>query len=203
MPMQYPYGSPNDKYKLKLFVDTGFNFVEVEARIIEPYTPPTPQPNMKEIKIVNAPSHFHQMGVSSYKCTLNLLFKDKRSYHNYLMWVGWTHKFYDEQGHIYLGAVESIKPATAEASSKYKVEVNLILIKKDALDAPNRFQYQDIQGHWAQKYIEDMANSGIVAVITADNQPVLYFRPNDFCTRAEFITMLNRTRRLLEHVIGE
>ena len=59
--------------------------------------------------MINAPSHFHQMGVSSYKAIINVLFRDKKSYHDYVMYVGWTHKFYDEKGNIYVGVVESIK----------------------------------------------------------------------------------------------
>jgi hypothetical protein len=203
MPQQYVYGSPNDKYKLKLFVDTGVNFMEVNCKIVKPYTPPTPQPNVKELKTVNAPSHINNFGISSYKVTLNLLFSDKVSYSEYLMYVGWTHKFYDEKGAMYLGSVETIKTTVYEANRKYVVEIDLIMVKKDAYKDKNRFEFIDIGGHWAEKDIEEMANLGLISVIQSNGEPVLYFRPNAYITRAEFITFLNRTRRLLEQIISE
>jgi hypothetical protein len=203
MPQQYVFGSPNDKYKKKLFVDTGTSFMEVKARIVEPYTPPTPQFNVKELKIVNAPSHIQNMGISSYKATLTLLFNDKQSYSEYLMWCGWTHKFYDEKGSIYLGSVENMKVSIHEAERRYLVEIDLVLVKKDVYKEKDRFEFQDISGHWAEQDIREMANLGLITVITRDGQPVLYFRPNAYITRAEFITFLNRTRRLLDKIIQE
>lgn len=208
MSQQYPFGNANDKYKKKLFVDTGQGFMEVKARIIEPYTSPSPQFNSKEIRIINAPSHFHATGISSYKVTLNLLFDTKQDYHDYLIYAGFTHKFYDEKGHIYLGAVESLKADPVEATRRYKVEVTLTLIKKDAYDDKDRFEFQDLvdpdgNPHWAKQDIEEMANLGLIAVITRDGHPVIYFRPNDYITRAEFIAFLNRTRRLVERAIRE
>lgn len=203
MSQQYVFGTANDKYKKKLFVDTGMNFMEVNARIIEPYSPPMPKYNTKELEIINAPSHIKNSGISSYATTLNLLFYDKGSFSEYLAYSGWTHKFYDEKGHMYLGSVISLKSTAYEASKKYKVEIELLLVKKDAYDKKNRFEFQDIDGHWAKQDIEEMANLGLVTVMTKDNQPVLYFRPNAYITRAEFIVFLNRTRRLLEKVIGE
>jgi len=208
MSQQYPFGNSNDKYKKKLFVDTGAGYVEVKARIIEPYTPPTPQHKVKEIELINAPSHFHETGISSYKASLTLLFYDKSSYNDYLAYVGWTHKFYDEKGSIFLGTVDSVKPEVKVASTMYKLEIELILIKKDEYDRQNRFQFQDLvatdgTSHWAKADIEEMANLGLVTVITVNGEPVIYFRPEDFITRAEFIVFLNRTRRLLERIIRE
>ena len=48
-----------------------------------------------------------------------------------------------------------------------------------------------------------MANLGLLAVTTVDGEPVLYYRPEDFNTRGEFVAVLNRTRRLLEKVLRE
>jgi hypothetical protein len=204
MPQQSPLvGGPNDKYRKVLFIDTGFGFTKVNARVVEPYTPPTPQMSMKEIKIINGPSHFHQMGISSYKTTFSLLFNTKQDYDDYLLNCGWTHKYYDERGAIFLGSLETIKPTTYEGHRRYMVEVNLILIKKDKYDQEHSFQFQDIDGHWAQKDIEEMSDLGLVAVVTKDGSPVLYFRPSDNITRAEFVFFLNRTRRLIESVLRE
>ncbi|RAT97917.1 S-layer homology domain-containing protein [Brevibacillus sp. Leaf182] len=203
MTQQYAFGTANQRYKKKLFVDTGFEFMEVNARLIEPYSPPSPQPSLREIKIINAPSHIHHSGFSSYQCSLTLLFPDKESYNQYLSYAGWTHKFYDEKGSIFLGSAESITPHVLEAGRRYSVTVDLILIKKDSIERESRFQFQDIEGHWAQKNIEEMADLGLITVITRDGKPVIYFRPNDFVTRAEFIAFLNRTRRLVERMIRE
>ncbi|MEK3838202.1 S-layer homology domain-containing protein [Paenibacillus sp. FSL R7-0128] len=213
MPAQYPFGTVNDRYKKRLFVESGLSFTEVDAKIIEPYAPPSPQLSLKEIKILNAPSHFHQMGISSYKVHLNLLFKDKEAYNNYLTYCGWTHKFYDERGVLYLGSLESITPtivwlnneldSNLDQNRGYKCVVELVLIKKDKYDQKHRFEYQDTAGHWAETDIEEMADAGLVTVVYADGTPVLYFRPNGYITRAEFVSFLNRTRRFVERVLRE
>lgn len=213
MPAQYPFGSTNDRYKKRLFVESGLEYKEVNAKIVEPYTPPTPQLSVKEIKILNAPSHFHQMGISSYKAQLTLLFKDKAAYDDYLAFCGWTHKFYDEKGSLYLGSLENIKPAPVwlnngmgvdqDRNRGYKVEIDLCFIKKDAYDSKHRFEYQDIAEHWAKTDIEEMADAGLVTVVSADGTPVLYFRPEAFITRAEFVAFLNRTRRFIERLLRE
>jgi hypothetical protein len=209
MPAQYPFGSSNDRYKKKLFVDTGMTYMEVKARIVEPYTPPTPTLKVKELQIINAPSHFHQMGLASYRTSITLLFDTKQDFAEYMSFSGWTHKFYDEKGAIFLGAAESIKPSAREASTRYLVDVSLILIKKDSYEADNRFSFQDLvddntgNPHWAKLDIEEMANLGLLVVLERDGQPVLYFRPDAYCTRAEFISFLNRTRRFIERVIRE
>ncbi|WP_338587660.1 S-layer homology domain-containing protein [Paenibacillus sp. Y5S-9] len=216
MTQQDPFGLVNDRYKRKLYVDTGMKFEPVNGRIIDPYSSPSPNPQVREIKMINAPSHFHQMGVSSYKAIINILFKDKKSYHDYAMYVGWTHKFYDEKGNIYVGVVESIKvdpifyhQDTMDKDQKgYKVELTMTLIKKDGYDRKSAIQFQDLQtvegkDHWARKSIERLADLGLTVVTQLDGTPILYFRPENFITRAEFVTFLMRTKRLLERTIRE
>ena len=53
-------------------------------------------------------------------------------------------------------------------------------------DGGNRFP--DIDGHWAAEYINAAANAGIV-----DGYPDGTFQPQQFITRAEAVTMVNRT----------
>ena len=48
--------------------------------------------------------------------------------------------------------------------------------------------FPDIDGHWAQDYINEAANAGIV-----DGYPDGTFRPQQYITRAEAVTMVNRT----------
>lgn len=203
MSQQNPYSNADERHRKKLFVDAGFGFVDVKARVINPYERPAPQPNLKEIKIINAPSHFHQMGLSSYKGTLNLLFDSREDYHDYLAYCDSTHKFYDELGNIFLGSLEGMKAEPVEASSRYKVECTFCFIRKDTYDREHRFEFQDIEGHWAQTDIEQMADAGIITVVSNDGNPVLYFQPNDYTTRAAFVSFLNRTRRLIERYVRE
>lgn len=213
MPAQYPFGSANDRYKKRLFVESGLDYTEVKGRIIEPYTPPTPQPSMKEVKVVNAPSHIHQMGISSYKAKLTLLFEHKEQYDDYVAICGWTHKFYDEKGSMYLGSLENltVEPVwlknalgpNQDRNRGYRVQIDLLLIKKDMYDRKSRVTYQDTEDHWAKDEIQEMADAGLISVMSADGTPVLYFRPKAFITRAEFISFLNRTRRFIERTLRE
>ena len=48
--------------------------------------------------------------------------------------------------------------------------------------------YTSIAGHWAQDYINEAANAGIV-----DGYPDGTFQPQQLITRAEAMTMVNRT----------
>lgn len=213
MSQQYPFGAANDRYRKKLFVETGSGFVEVAARVVDPYEPPAPQLNTKEIRIVNAPSHIHDLGISSYKCKMTLLFNTKQEYTDYLMYCGWTHKFYDEKGSIFVGSLEGINPSPVwkyngltpeqDRNRGYKVEATFIFVKKDQYDRQHRFQFQDVEGHWAQGDIEEMADRGLLLVITADGTPMIYFNPNGYITRAEFVTFMNRTRRFIERALRE
>jgi hypothetical protein len=129
------------------------------------------------------------------------------------MYCGWTHKFYDEKGHIFVGSLEAISPAgtfkyngldvSQDRNKGYKVDVQFIFVKKDGYDRKHRFEFQDIEGHWAENEISEMSDLGLISVITRDGYPVIYFRPNAYITRAEFIAYLNRTRRFIERIIRE
>lgn len=206
MSRQRPYVNPLEddyRYKKILFVDVGMTFEKVNARIIEPYTPPTPLPKTARMDILEGPSHIHHSGIAAYKCSFGLLFPNRRAYIEYMTYIGSTHKFYDERGQIYTGTVEDVKPRVVEGNRRYVLDITLILIKKDQYDKKDFFQFRDIEGHWAEKDISEMANLGLLAVTTIDGDPVLYFRPEDYTTRAEFVAMLNRTRRLIERILRE
>ena len=206
MSRQRPYINPwedEQKYKKTLFVDVGMTFEKVNARVIEPYMPPAPMPKVAKLDVLEGPAHLHHSGISAYKSTFGLLFPNRRSYVEYMSYVGSTHKFYDERGQIYTGTVEDLRPRAVEANRRYVLDITLVLIKKDQYDKKDFFKFQDIEGHWAEEQISEMANLGILSVTTVDGDPVLYFRPNDFTTRGEFVAMLNRTRRLLEKVLRE
>lgn len=202
MTQQYIYGNPNDKYKKKLFVDNGLDYQEVRARIIEPYGSPVPQPNTKELKIINAPSHLQSFGLSSYKVTLTLLFEDKISYAEYMALLGWGHKFYDERGVIYVGAVDSVKATPIEANSRFKVELGLILVKKDQIDHHKQLhQFQDVFSHFED--VDTLTRLGVIDAYTKTGDPILYLFPGASLTRGSFAIWLMRTKRLIEQMIRE
>ena len=75
MTQQNPFGLVNDRYKRRLYVDTGMKFEPVNGRIIDPYSSPSPNPQVREIKMINAPSHFHQMGISRTRPSLTSCLK--------------------------------------------------------------------------------------------------------------------------------
>ena len=203
MSQQFPHGSANDKYKRRLFIDNGFDYQEVRARIIEPYTNPTPQMNSKEIKLINAPSHFHQMGVASYKAVITLLFEDKESYVEYMSYVGWGHKFYDERGAIYLGTVESIKTTSVEAQKRFKVEISLMMIKKSQPDHhKNEILFQDLSpnaGYYED--VVDLTRLGIIQSYNDQGEPTIYFNPSADLTRAQLVAFMMRTKKLLDKML--
>lgn len=189
------------KYKKKLFVQDGLTFNEVTARVVEPYSPPTPIVNVARLDVGGGPSHIHHGGVAAYKVTFGLLFPDRVSYVTYMANISNLQKFYDERGQIFTGVVEDVKPRVVETNRRYLVDVNLLMIKKDAYDLKDFYEFQDIEGHWAESQIAEMANLGLLSVMTKDGDPVLQFRPNDVISRAEFLSIVNRTRRYLERMI--
>lgn len=209
MPQQYLNGDANNYYKKRLFVDTGFEYVEVGAKIIEPYSPPEPVMKFKEHKLISAPSHLHHQGFSSYRAKIKLLFADRQSYSTYLQYASNKHKFYDEKGSIYIGAVESITRTVHEASKKYGVELGLYLLKKDEYDMSHRNQFEDLtdvatgQPVWCANDVIEMADLGIITTHFRDGSPVKWFNGDNFVSRAEFAALLNRTRRWLEQKIRE
>lgn len=200
MSRQAIFGSPKDKFKKKLFVDNGLGYEEVRAQIIEPYGAPIPQPNAKELKMINAPSHIQTMGLSSYKITLVLLFESKLAYSDYMSVLGFGHKFYDERGLIYTGAVESIKSTPVEANNRYKAEVGLILIKKDQQDIHKEIQsFQDTDS----VAVTQLSKLGVIPTFNQYGDPVLYFYPSAVLNRGEFALYLVRTKRLIEQMLRE
>lgn len=209
MTQQAAYFNADAKYKKRLFVDAGSEFIEVNARIIEPYSPPEPQLKIKDRTIISGPSTITGQGIASYKCTLRLLFYSRAAYSEYLNYISATHKFYDEKGSIFLGAVESTTRTVYEAAQKYVVELNLILLKKDSYDKQRRAQFLDLvdpgtlEPLWFANDVQELADIGVTSTINRDGSPVLYYNPDLNVSRAEFVTLLNRTRRWIERRIIE
>ncbi|MEC0276803.1 S-layer homology domain-containing protein [Peribacillus frigoritolerans] len=200
MTRQYIYGQPSDQHKKKLFVDNGINWLVVGAQIIEPYGSPVPQTNSRELKMINAPSHIQTLGISSYRVTLVLLFNSKNTYSNYMAYVGFGHKFYDERGVIYTGAVESIKATPVEGTARYKAEVGLVLVKKDQSNNHARIElFQDT----GDRHVNDLTRLGVIPTMDQYGDPQLYFYPWSTMPRGLFAQYLVRTKRLIEQTIRE
>lgn len=194
-----PYGTASDKYRRALYVHNGIEFEEVGGALIEPYTSPQPQLKVKELEILNGPAHIHQMGISSYKAEITLLFRNKGSYTRYLSYLDKLHKFTDERGNIWLGVVESAPKVTKyESFNKYVVELSFIFERKAGWETEREVYFQDLENMYGKEDILEMAKLGLVATKTYDGQPVLYFAPADYMTRGEVASVLNRTRKWIE-----
>jgi len=116
--------------------------------------------------------------------------------------VGGVHKFYDEKGSIFEGFVESIRSTTAEANRKYKVEISLTVIKKQRNTFVDKYMFQDIkETDWMYGPISRMIERGIVHTNGTNGDPFLYFDPNNLIGRAEFISYVMRTKRLIEKMV--
>lgn len=197
-----PYGTAGDKYRRVLYFHNGIEFEEVGGALIEPYSPPQPQIDVKELKILNAPAHIHQMGISSYKSEITLLFKGKDKYTRYVNYIDKLHKFTDEQGNIWLGVVEGTPKVTKyESFNKYVIELSFIFERKAGWEIEREVYFQDLDNMYGKEDVIEMAKLGLVATKTYDGQPVLYFAPADYMTRAEVTKVLNGTRKWLERAL--
>lgn len=217
MTQRYPYGKPHDTYKRRLWHRVpGKDWVEVQARIIEPYTPPTPSIRNKELQILNAPSQFHGLSVPSYQVSLTLLFADtpgvsasppvgtayvnfKDNYVDFIKYINCDHKFYDETGAIYVGSVtDKPKVERLDSGNAYRVTITLTMIKKSEYDDTFQLNFYDCHTtDWFYGAVWQMAEIGVVGVLNTQGVPVLYFRPTDIASRAELAAFINRTRRYL------
>lgn len=197
-----PYGDGNDKQRRLYYVYNGVDYIPVKARIIEPYSTPSPSLDLKELKVIDAPSHLHQMGSSSYKVTLSLLFNTKKDLSEYLFYVTSIHKYIDERGNIFQGGVEgSPKITPYEGLTRFKVEVSLTLNKKDGWETERKLFYQDLDGIYQREDILEMASLGLIASRSYSGDEVLYFGPLEYLSRAEAATVANNLRKRLQNII--
>ncbi|MEL7655722.1 MAG: S-layer homology domain-containing protein, partial [Bacillota bacterium] len=67
-----------------------------------------------------------------------------------------------------------------------RAELAAIAARFDDLSVPDENKFSDITGHWAEKYILSAAQKGWVS-----GYPDGTFRPDQYITRAEFVTLVN------------
>lgn len=198
MTQQRTYDDSRQYYKRRLFVKTTKGFVEVKARIVEPYSPPVPTLRSKELTVLDSNSQLSNSMPQNYKFNFTLLFTEKDDYHEYLKTAYNMHKFYDERGNIFLGSLESIKTTNYEGVTKFKCEVSFIMVRKDWHEVKDNVQFVDLFDDNMSDDVIEMASAGLVSYMTADGQPVYDFRPDAKLTRAEMAAFLGRTYRHLE-----
>lgn len=82
-----------------------------------------------------------------------------------------------------------------------RAELATIAARFDELSFLEENVFPDVEGHWAEKYINSAAAKGWV-----EGYPDGTFKPDDYITRAEFVTLVNRVlqRRVrLEDILSE
>lgn len=201
MTQQNYYFNEDRGYKKRLFYYNGIRYVEVKARIVNEYKPPTPVMKTSINQTLAGPSGLVNQGVSHYSAAFTLLFYSKKEYADWLQFIRFTHKYYDEKGSIYLGLVQGEPRIEAvEQETKYLVNVEFVFVKKFDYDY-NNVPFTDIESHWAKQHIQEMTQRGLVTKYTYTGDEVHYFRPEDELTRAEAIAFLIRTYRYLDRIL--
>lgn len=216
MTQQNPIKGAGDKYVRRLFMDTGFGYTEVAcsrgkaldgstvARIVEDYSPPSPEVKFSELKSINGASRIHAGGKSAYNIELRIIFGDKVQYADFIYNCGNSMKFYDELGHIYFGALaQAPDVAAVEAGRRYDVKVNLTMVKKNVQESVYEAQFTDIEGHKYEQDIKEAAHIGMTAVMDKNGNYVHTFNPEMMATRGMCAIFLNRMRRYLERSISQ
>jgi len=190
-------------YKKKLFYDNGSTFVEVNAKLITEYKPPSPSLKTHVNQTLASSAGLVQNGTSHYNATLTLLFYSKKEYADWLQFIGSQHKYYDEKGTVYVGIITGEPDIrTAEVQTKYIVTVGLSLVRKQDFEYRYKTKFIDIDSHWAREYINEMQQLGLIATHwTSDGEDVDYFRPDAPITRAETVTLLMRTYRHVDKLL--
>ena len=70
-----------------------------------------------------------------------------------------------------------------------RAELAVIASRFDKLSFLDENKFSDVEGHWAEKYINSAAAKGWV-----EGYPDGTFQPDKYITRAEFVTLVNRVR---------
>jgi hypothetical protein len=202
MTQQNTYQSEDNIYKRKLYYDNGLRFVECKGRQVMDYKPPTPVMKSHANTVLQGSAGLVQGGTSHYTVSMTLLFYSKKEYADWIQFIGSEHRYYDEKGSIYVGVVNGdpdIK--TAEQETKYIVSVNFLMLRKQEFEFRHRSPFVDISDHWAEQYIKDMQERGLIAVYDYNGDPVQYFRPEDKLLRSEGAAFVMRSFRLIDKLL--
>lgn len=202
MAQQKPGKTNDDVFKRKLFYDNGIRFVQVKGRMTGDYKPPSPTVKSHANIHIQSSSGLISKGTSHYTTSMQFLFASKEEYADWLQFIGSQHKYYDEKGTIYVGVVSGdLNIETAESESKYLVTVGLILIRKQDFEYRDELPYVDLENHWAETYINEMQQRGILAVYEVDGEPVQYFQPETWVTRAQTTAFMTRTFKHIDNIL--
>jgi hypothetical protein len=172
------------------------------GRIVEEYTPPTPNYKTAEIKMLGGVSKFHGSGISSYKIDIKIYFKSKAAYVEFLYFTKSELVYYDENGYIYsCSVIGEPNIERTEAGNKYLVKLSLQGVKKDSYYEEFENKFSDIANHKYENDIIEISACGLVALVS-DNGYVYSYNPNAVATRAEIVTFLNRLRKYVKSFVS-
>lgn len=202
MSQQKPGKTNDDVHKRKLFYDNGIRFVQVRGRLTGEYKPPAPAMKSSINPTIQSSAGLVSQGTSYYSTTMQFLFSSKEEFADWLQYIGAEHKFYDEKGTIYVGIVNGdIDIQAVEQESKYLVTVNLAMIRKQDFEYRHQYPYIDIENHWAQTYIDEMQQRGLISTYASDGSEVQYFQPEVWITRAQTTAFMTRTFKHIEKIL--
>lgn len=202
MSQQKPGKSNDDVYKRKLFYDNGIKFVQVRGRMTGEYKPPSPTVMSTVNPTVQSSAGLVNKGTSYYSTTMQFLFASKEEYADWLQYIGAEHKYYDEKGTIYVGIVNSdLDIQAVEQESKYLITVNLAVIRKQDYEYRHQYPFIDIENHWAEQYIDEMQQRGLISTYDPNATEVQYFQPETWIDRAQTVAFMTRTYKHIEKIL--
>ena len=202
MTQQKPGQTNDGVYKRRLFYDNGIRFVQVRGRLTGEYKPPSPVLKSSINQNVQSSAGLVSQGTSYYSVTMQFLFSSKDDYADWLQCIGAEHKYYDEKGTIYVGIVSGdLDIQSVEQETKYLVTVNLAMIRKQDFEYRNEDPYIDIENHWAQEYINEMHQRGIISAYHSDGTEIQYFNPERWITRAHTTAFITRVYKHIEKIL--
>lgn len=200
MSQQKPNRTSDDSYKRRLFYDNGIRFVEVNGRMTGEYNPPTPILKVAANVNIQSSSSFINKGTSHYTASIQMIFYSKEDYADWLHFIGAEHKYYDEKGTIYVGVVSG-ELGISKIESKFIITVPLLLVRKQEKEFRPKYGFIDVENHWAEKYIDEMQQRGIIATTYTDGSYVEYFKPDNFITRCETMNFMVMTYKHIDKVL--
>lgn len=191
----------NNTYKRKLFFDNGIRYIEVKAKHVNDYIPPTPSIKTQLNPVIFGTAGLVGQGISHYTMQETLLFYNKSDFAQWLQFIGTKHKYYDEKGSIFYGLVTGEPQIqTMEAQTKYMVTCSFILIKKQEEEYKHA-RYLDVNGHWAETYINEMQDRNLIKSFDDQGNEIQYFIPDEKSNRAEICEYLVNTYRYVESIL--
>lgn len=202
MSQQRPSSTADNTYKRVLFYYNGQEYMPVRGRATGDYTPPSPYLKTGVNVNLQASAGLVGKGTAYYTTSIQYLMYSKEETADWLQYIGAEHKYYDEKGTLYLGIVTGEPEIEAiQQETKYMVKVNLTLIRKQDFDRKKTHDFIDIDDSWAKGYIEEMQAKGVITTYGVSGEPVYYFQPERYGSRAHMVAFIARTYRHIDRIL--